>query len=731
MADDISESGYGQDDLAYDFSKGASREPVFKENQGDSFSTRYDVRKLLNGLKRHIILLVICSLLGAAAGYYLKKGYTKLIKGEAVVLYQEPPLARPGEDVPPSFSLSTALDMIKLPANMQAVRSILGLDLTPKEIETMIEVPVPRSNSNLIRIIAKGDNPNLVVDIANTLAQVAIKSSREFNQRMLQLSLDNYKNQLEIVRVRLSNQMSEIEKFKNEHQYLEMTAENSILINQLTDARKKLQESRLRYNSLVAEYEKLKKEVANLPEKIEIAPTAQEQVAQVTTPFSMRIAALESSMMEARTRFSKNNPKLLQLEVELNELKKQSEQYLKEHPEKDQAIQYETNITKEQLQVELLRMESKVFSAKKVYDEMVAVNQMFEKEIEKLPSEQVSFAKLLQAKEITESQLRYLNNMVDQTQLRINVPKGSLELYYLADKAKPYKDSWWIPLLPFATGIFGLLVGLTFALFLEMEDNHLWTSKQVTMAYNIPCLQTIPELSFLNAKNAEHKMLFFTRSLAERINKIANEQSLLSSSKKVLSIAFLSSVDKEGKSCLSANLAKYYAKIGKKIILLELDPRKNIFIPKNDSGPSLEAYLSGSLPYQDAIIRNFPDTIRIQMEDPNMKEMLKLPRMNELWEHLKNEYEIIIVDTPGIIHEDYAVNIAEKVDINILVVGGKQTKKTKVDNCLSELDVYGVRPAGVVLNRVLPVYIDDERIKHLTKRNTHDFWKKLFFWRKD
>lgn len=727
MVDHRNESDF-EHEMIHDIPKGSKDSP-FKERHGDSFATRYDVRKLLNGLKRHIILLIICALLGAMAGYYLYKGYTRTIKGEAVVLYQEPALQRPGEDITPSFSLSTALDMIRLPANMQAVKSILGLDLSPKDIEAMIEVPTPRSNSNLIRIVAKGENPNLVVDIANTLAQVAIKSSREFNQRILQLSLDNYKNQLEIVRVRLSNQMSEIEKFKNEHQYLEMTAENSILINQLTEARKKLQDARVRYNSQVAEYEKLKKDVGNLPEKIEITPVAQDSQGQVTTPFSLRTAALESAILEARTKFSKVNPKLLQLETELSELKKQSEQYTKEHPDKELKTVFEANVTKEQLQVELIRMESKVFSAKRTYDEMLSVNQMFEKEIEKLPSEQVAFAKLLQAKELTESQLKYLNNMVDQTQLRINVPKGSLELYYLADKAKPYKDSWWIPLLPFALGFFGFLIGLTFALFIEMEDSHLWTSKQVNMAYTIPCLLTIPELSFLNAKNAEHKMLFFIRSLAERISKIAHEKSLLSQSKKCLSVAFLSSLDKEGKSCIAANLAKYYAKIGKKIILVELDPRKNIFIPKNDTGPSLEAYLSGSLPYHDAIIKNFPDTIRIQTHDPNMKEMLKSQKMNELWDALKNEYEIIIVDTPGIIHEDYAVNVAERVDLNIMVVGGKHTRKGKVDNCLSELNIYGIHPVGIILNRILPVYIDDERIKHLTKQNSFSLSKILFFWR--
>ena len=278
------------------------------------------------GLQRHLIAIAVCILLFSCLGglltYYLLTTY----KAEAVVLYQEDlPKTLPGGITLNNPSLTTALDLISLPANYQAVIAQLGLNLNTKQMEKMIDVPLPARNSHLIRIIATSDNPNLAVDIANSLAKVAVKRSQDFFSLQLQEEVNNFKNQLDEVNQRLTKELQEIENFKKAHRYFEMTADYSTLISQLTNARNKVQAANLKYNSLLVEYENLKRESATLPERFDARGSyLDERGSEREDPLLARIYSLQENLAEARAKYAPENPKVKILEEQLKTLTQQS-----------------------------------------------------------------------------------------------------------------------------------------------------------------------------------------------------------------------------------------------------------------------------------------------------------------------------------------------------------------------------------------------------------------------
>lgn len=693
-----------------------------REVEENEFTQRFDPKKLFLGMQRHILLIILnmlfWGLLGAAGTYH----YLTTYKADSILLFQEDmPKTLSGGYILTNFSLPTVLDMIKLPSNFHAVKSILGLNLTAKQIEKMSDISIPRNNSNLIKITTIGDNQNLVVDISNTLAKIAVKNAQDFYQKQLQTALENFKSELENMRTRLTSQTQDIEDFKKTHQYFEMNAEYSGLLTQLQDARSKYDNAVLRYNSLLVEYENLKRQAESVPEEKPISFDSR------NNPLQTRIIGLQTALAEARSRYAKENPKVKTLEHEIEDLLQQLNS-TGDVKEQNQKQIMEPNPTKEKLNLELMRMLGKVRSAQKIKQDLAVGMEKLEKQAVNLPSQQMAFVKLLQNKEITEEQIKFLNNAVESTQLLLNVPKGSLELYQLADRAVPSKESILYKLLPIIGLLFGLAFGIGLSLFIEMKDSYIRTAKQMELLYNIPCLQVIPEIPSLSKKYTEERILFFIRHLAERLELAAKYMS--PPLKGALSIAFLSSQEGEGKSLISTHLARYFYSSNKKVIFLEFDHRPNSFLEEPPPHfPSIETYLRGAADIHDIIIPGKPDLIYIRQAELKMKEFLKSPNMIELWKKLKSEYDFIIIDAPGIIEDQYAPNLAALSDLTIFVIGSSQVPKDVIDESLKELDVMKLKPSGIILNRVLPIYIDDIRIKLESKRVQKSFWQKLAFWK--
>ena len=123
-----------------------------------------------------------------------------------------------------------------------------------------------------------------------------------------------------------------------------------------------------------------------------------------------------------------------------------------------------------------------------------------EKKLETLPADQMAFSKLLKANQSTEERVAFLTKAVQSIQLLSNVPRGSLELYQLAEKAKPLRDSWWVYSLPLIGLLSGLFLGIGASLILEMRDPHFCTAQQLDKSYTLPTLAVIPQLPELTPK---------------------------------------------------------------------------------------------------------------------------------------------------------------------------------------------------------------------------------------
>ncbi len=112
-----------------------------------------------------------------------------------------------------------------------------------------------------------------------------------------------------------------------------------------------------------------------------------------------------------------------------------------------------------------------------------------------------------------------------------------------------------------------------------------------------------------------------------------------------------SSIPGEGKSFVAQNLASIYALSHKRVLLIGADIRKPglTAFTRSSPGPGLSEYLYGEATVEDLIrpivSHQNLDVIHSGKIPPNPAELLMNERLGELFQALKKQYDIIIVDT--------------------------------------------------------------------------------------
>jgi capsular exopolysaccharide synthesis family protein len=276
-----------------------------------------------------------------------------------------------------------------------------------------------------------------------------------------------------------------------------------------------------------------------------------------------------------------------------------------------------------------------------------------------------------------------------------------------------------VPMVAIYAAVIGFLALAAFAgapLAINFFDERINENVDLESRLRIEVIGVLPRLSRARKEDRPHIVRDnIDLDYAEAFLSFASQIDLISKKGIPRRILITSTLPAEGKSTLASNLAAAYARLGRRTVLVDCDFRKpsqgNIHKAAGDSGllPWARAgfHIGPALlhPGGDAGATILPDgtlLVPAGASDPQPARYLIADGMARFFALLRQEFEIVIVDTPpaGVFQD--AVITARHCDETIFVARDGKANTGQLHRILHDFSKTSAPAMGIILNALSP-----------------------------
>ena len=539
-------------------------------------------------------------------------------------------------------------------------------------VESKLSVAPENLNANTIKITFEDYNPYKVQAIVEQVSELYTKYSKEQKNRANQLKIEFLNKQLKQTENELSNYETYIEEFTIKNKTVNPSEDVSRLISEM-----------VKMDSILYGINYQLAEIKNIQSQLDEDTLKFDKINYLVLPANMQplfeeFSELKREYQMAKTRYKKESQVLLQRSIEINALKDRINNYL---------------INK----VEILQDRKGTILNRK---------REIENKFNQLPAKTNELNKKMRFYSLYEE--LYLSLMQKKTEFEIaqagtlsevdiltpaNLPKNpigpSTNLIYIGSFAVGFILSF-------------IFIGIRYLLYDEINSIH-----ELERLTSIPIIAKISRLKRYVAKKSGVIVSEKPRSqISEAFRTLRTSLDFIGikDGKKVISIS--STTSGEGKTFFSVNLAAILALSNKKVIILDLDMRKPraqyaFNLDQNEMG--ISSILSGGIHWKECI--NVTKTENLHfipsgILPPNPAELLEGDYFTELLNELKEEYDIILLDTPPIGLVSDGIIALKKSDHSLFVIRADYSKRSYIDDLHRTLNLNNIQNISLIFNAV-------------------------------
>ncbi len=561
----------------------------------------------------------------------------------------------------------------------------LKMDISPSHLSEIIAI-TPKHDTNILEVGVTFDNPKDTIKVANTFAELFIEYNLELSQKETTHAIETAELQIKENKNEIEKVDGKIQKFLKEEGSASPSQEVNIKIGQLAN----IENTRTGYE---LQMKGIESEILSVKKKLEVESPTLVIETQINKPLHDQLVQLEIELATTRTRRTSKHPEIIAIQKNIDSIKNLIRQRLEEgvkvetmgrNPIRDNLLSKLTS-----LETEKASVNAKLIGLEKFYDEL-------KKEILRLP-ERAGILERLEREKRSIEQV-YLQLQAKYHELKsIKEGKGG-NLYHIQPAIEAYPIGDKVKQLSFLGILVGLTIGIGLAFFLEYLDNTIRTPVDVKANLGLNILGVIPKFSEDNLFIKPEEPNSIISEIFRLLRNNLRYTSFFGENKVIM---ITSSQKKEGKTCITRNLGVSAVLQRKSVILIDADMRRmslsrlfGINRKDGDAGEranlkaGLSDYLVGEVQLKDIIQKTKIEGLKIipaGTRVPNTAELLHSPRMRELLSLLKNEADIIYIDSPAVLPVVDATILGNEVDGVVFVVGSRLVAIESAKNAVERL----------------------------------------------
>lgn len=533
---------------------------------------------------------------------------------------------------------------------------------------------VPIENSQLVDIVATTPSPQVSARLANAWAEQFLEANYEKRFGDTQLARERLENQLAELRVALEESEAKLAEYAKENEIVVLNSAPT------ETGQQQAGEETLSTSQLAA----LNQALINATlRRIEArsALEAERSASEIesATALRSRRAEAEAQLANLRTTLGPQNPRVLALEAEIKSL--------------DEAISNEGRV----------RNSSRQAAYEKALREEAELRERFnEARARYLAEQNLGTEYGILRREVDTN--RELYDALLQRYTQLGVGEAGSNNMTLIERATPPGS----PSGPSLTRnlliavILAALISLVIVYLADFFDRSLRHISQIRQQLGLPVLGAIPQAQ---TDDVVEELQDPKSEITEAYG--STRTSLLASipadARKVIMLT--STRPAEGKTISSLALARSLARVGKKVVLLDLDMRRaglTRLLGVGTKVPGLSDFLSGakSEPNIIHLEAHGVDFIPSGAMPSDSGDLIARGGLQRLIAELEKTYDYVIIDSPPVLGLADAVEIGRLAGAVVYVMQANETSVYAIRNALARLRQPGVNIVGALVTQV-------------------------------
>ncbi len=264
--------------------------------------------------------------------------------------------------------------------------------------------------------------------------------------------------------------------------------------------------------------------------------------------------------------------------------------------------------------------------------------------------------------------------------------------------------------------VVGLLIGLGLAFVLERVDRRIKGPGDLERIYGLPLLGAVPESAALARATRDKKgrRTALPPAEAEAFSLIRAHLRFFNIDRDLRTVVIASPAPGDGKTTVARHLAEAAARLGSRVLLLEVDLRHPTLARQLDMqpGPGLADVLIGATsigeathpveleapPGEGAAGRTLDVLAAGAVLPPNPGELTESRAMDAVLEQTKSAYDLVVIDSPPLAAVSDAFSLLTKVDGVVIVGWVGRSRRDAAEQLHQVLASSGAPLLGVIAN---------------------------------